>query len=102
MERHAGSIREVFTPTGMVLAQEGKDLGEVAAVVGVGGVLAHGRNARFVLEGALDTGEDPYSLLPRRAALHLDRRYVLYGIGLLSPIAPDAALALGKRALAPL
>jgi uncharacterized protein (TIGR01319 family) len=102
MERHAGAIREVFTATGMVLVQEGKDLGEVAAVVGVGGVLAHGSNARFVLEGALDSGGDPYSLLPRRAALYLDRQYVLYAIGLLSTIAPDAALATARHVLAPL
>jgi uncharacterized protein (TIGR01319 family) len=102
MERHAGAVREVFTATGMVLVQEGKDLGEVAAVVGVGGVLAHGSNARFVLEGALDTGADPYSLLPRGAALYLDRQYVLYGIGLLSTIAPDAALATARQVLAPI
>jgi uncharacterized protein (TIGR01319 family) len=102
MERHAGHVREVFTATGMVLVQEGKDLGEVAAVVGVGGVLAHGRDARFVLEGALDAGTDPYSLLPRRAALYLDRHYVLYGIGLLAPIAPEAALATARQVLAPL
>jgi len=102
MERHAGHVREVFTATGMVLVQEGKDLGEVAAVVGVGGVLAHGRDARFVLEGALDSGTDPYSLLPRRAALYLDRQYVLYGIGLLSTIAPEAALATARHVLAPL
>lgn len=102
MERHAGHVREVFTATGMVLVQEGKDLGEVAAVVGVGGVLAHGRDARFVLEGALDSGTDPWSLLPRRAALYLDRQYVLYGIGLLSTIAPEAALATARRVLAPL
>jgi uncharacterized protein (TIGR01319 family) len=102
MERHAGSVREVFTATGMVLVQEGKDLGEVAAVVGVGGVLAHGRDARFVLEGALDCGTNPYSLLPRRAALYLDRQYVLYGIGLLSTIAPEAALATARHVLAPL
>lgn len=102
MERHAGSVREVFTATGMVLVQEGKDLGEVAAVVGVGGVLAHGRDARFVLEGALDSGNDPWSLLPRRAALYLDRQYVLYGIGLLSTIAPEAALATARHVLAPL
>lgn len=102
MERHAGSVREVFTATGTVLVQEGKDLGEVAAVVGVGGVLAHGRDARFVLEGALDAGTDPYSLLPRRAALYLDRQYVLYGIGLLATIAPEAALATARHVLAPL
>jgi uncharacterized protein (TIGR01319 family) len=102
MERHAGRVHEVFTATGMVLVQEGKDLGEVAAVVGVGGVLAHGRDARFVLEGALDSGADPYSLLPRRAALYLDRQYALYGIGLLSTLDPDAALATARRVLAPL
>jgi len=102
IERHAGTVREVFTTNGMVLVQEGKDLGEVVAVIGVGGVLAHGGEARFVLEGAIDSGTDPYSLLPRRAKLYLDRQYVLYGIGLLSSIAPQPALAIASDLLSPL
>lgn len=99
MRRHAGTVRDVFTPSGPVQVQEGKDLSGVSAVVGVGGVLAHGGAARFVLEGALDPGTDPGSLLPRNAFLYLDRRYVLYAIGLLSAIAPEAALATARGAL---
>ena len=41
-------------------------------------------------------------VLPQRAALYLDRQYVLYGIGLLSTIAPEAALATARHVLAPL
>ena len=99
MQRHAGSVREVHTHTGMVQVQEGKDLSGAAAVIGVGGVLAHGGDARFVLEGALDAGTDPHSLLPRSATLYLDRRYVLYGIGLLAGISPEAALQTAKNVL---
>ena len=97
--RHAGSLREVYTPSGFVLVQEGKDLSEVAAVVGIGGVLVHGVDARFVLEGALGRDDDRFNVLPRRATFHLDRQYVLYGVGLLASIDPRAALALAREAL---
>ncbi|HEY8049871.1 MAG TPA: methylaspartate mutase accessory protein GlmL [Ramlibacter sp.] len=93
MSRHAGSLREVYTPTGSVTVQEGKDLGETAAVIGVGGVLARGEDPRFILEGALAAG-DPQSLLPRNPALYLDRKYILFGIGLLAGVNPDAAAAI--------
>ena len=102
IRRHAGTVRDVFTTTGTVPVQEGKDLGEVAVVVGVGGVLAHGGNARFVLEGVIGAGSDPQSLMPRRPALYLDQQYILYGIGLLSDVAPEAALASARRLLTPL
>ena len=99
VERHTGRMREVYTPSGSVLVLEGKDLTDAAALVGIGGVLAHGGNPRFVLEGALDAGGHPYSVLPRRPTLYLDRRYVLFGVGLLSTIAPDAALAIARESL---
>jgi uncharacterized protein (TIGR01319 family) len=102
MERHAGAVREVFTSSGIALVQEGKDLTDVAAVVGVGGVLVHGSDARLVLEAALGRGADPLMLLPTCPALYLDRKYVLFGIGLMSAIAPDAALATARRVLEPL
>jgi uncharacterized protein (TIGR01319 family) len=99
VERHAGRLREIYTPSGPTLVLEGKDLTDVAAVVGIGGVLAHGGNPRFVLEGALDAGAQAYSVLPRHPSLYLDRRYVLFGVGLLSTIAPDAALAIARESL---
>jgi hypothetical protein len=82
-----------------VTVQEGKDLGDVAAVVGVGGVLAHASNARFLLEGARARADDPASLLPRGASLYVDRDYVLYAVGLLSQLDPQAALAIARRHL---
>ncbi len=102
VKRHAGTLREVYTPAGIVLVQEGKDLANVNAVVGIGGVLAHGSNPRFVLEGALDQGCDPYGVLPRHPTLFLDEQYVLYGVGLLSAISPEVAFRVACEALTPL
>lgn len=99
MTRHVGSLREVYTPTGAVIVQEGKDLGETAAVVGVGGVFARGEDPRFILEGALAAREEPQSLLPRAPALYLDTHYVLYGIGLLASVDADAAAAIAAKYL---
>lgn len=102
VQRHAGSLRDVYTPSGFVMVQEGKDLSEVAAVVGVGGVLSHGGNPRFVLEGALGRDDDRFNVLPRRSTLYLDRQYVLYGVGLLASIDAPAAFAISRAALATL
>jgi uncharacterized protein (TIGR01319 family) len=99
MTRHAGFVREVYTPTGPVMVQEGKDLGDTAAVIGVGGVLAHSDDPRFILAGAIGTGRDPHALLPRNPALYLYRRYILYGIGLLATVDADAAAAIATKHL---
>lgn len=97
--RHAGSLREVFTPNGPVMVQEGKDLSETAAVIGVGGVLAHGSDPRFILEGAVCSVQDPHALLPRKPALYLDRKYILFGIGLMAGVEPECAVEIGRKHL---
>lgn len=97
--RHVGSLREVYTPTGAVMVQEGKDLSETAVVVGVGGVLAYGDDPRFVLEGAIAARREPQSLLPRKPALYLDRHYVLYGIGLLADVDSGVAATIARKYL---
>jgi len=103
VRRHVGSLREVYTPTGAVLVQEGKDLADVAALIGVGGVFANGgEGSEFILEGALSEDSDPFALLPRNPSFYLDQSYVLYGVGLMSEFAPEAALAIAGRSLSPL
>ena len=99
VQRHAGSLREVYTPSGYVMVQEGKDLSEVSTVVGIGGVLAHGADPRFVLQGALGRDSDRFNMLPRNCATYLDKHYVLYGVGLLAAADPRAALAIARNAL---
>jgi uncharacterized protein (TIGR01319 family) len=102
VRRHAGTTETVYTVTGPVSVQRGKDLGEVAAVVGTGGPLAHGIDPAATLAMALVDATEPLSLRPRQAKLLLDRDYELYACGLLASVEPQAALALALRYIQPL
>lgn len=92
--RHCGTTAVVYTPTGPVTVQQGKDLSNVAAVIGTGGVLAHSPRPRTVLEMALAEASAPQSLRPRAPKLMLDRDYLLYACGLLASVEPQSAIEL--------
>ncbi|MFQ5937517.1 MAG: methylaspartate mutase accessory protein GlmL [Acidiferrobacterales bacterium] len=94
VQRHAGTTETVYTVTGSVTVQRGKDLSDVGAVVGTGGPLAWGVDAGTTLAMALAHPAEPLSLRPRQPRLLLDRDYVLYACGLLAAVEPDAALRL--------
>jgi len=96
MTRHAGSTHVVQTVTGPSVIQEGKDLGTVATIIGTGGVFAHGDNSARILGAALADPGEPESLRPAAATLMLDADYLLYAVGLLAEVAPEAALRLGR------
>ena len=100
MRRHCGTAEIVHTIHGPVTAQEGKDLGEVRALVGTGGVFAHGGDPRALLVAGLARAEEPGSLRPRAPRLLVDRDYVLYACGLLAQAEPAAALELALATLA--
>ncbi|MDP6020802.1 MAG: methylaspartate mutase accessory protein GlmL [Alphaproteobacteria bacterium] len=100
--RHAGTIEAVYTATGPVSVQRGKDLGEVETIIGTGGVLVHNDNPAAILDAALAGDEASLALRPRNAGLTLDDDYILYACGLLRSVAPDVALELGLKALKPL
>ena len=97
--RHAGTLETVYTATGPVTMQRGKDLSTVGLVIGTGGVLVHTADPLAVLSGALAHGGAPVALCPRDPRLMIDADYGLYACGLLVDIAPEAALALGRRSL---
>ncbi len=102
VRRHAGTTETVYTVTGPVTVQRGKDLSDITAVVGTGGPLAHGVDPAATLAMALADAAEPLSLRPRQAKLLLDRDYVLYACGLLASVEPQAALALALRYIHPL
>lgn len=102
MERHAGTLREVYTAMGPVYIQHGKDLSATTTVIGVGGVLAYGRYPHWVLDGALATSQDPFSLRPTSPACYVDTHYITYAVGLLADVNPTAALRFAKQSLQPL
>jgi uncharacterized protein (TIGR01319 family) len=101
VRRHAGSLETIYAATGPVTVQRGKDLGGVVAVVGTGGVLAHGQSPGAMLAGALADPADPLSLRPRRPRLLVDRHYLLYAAGLLGTVAPEAAARLAETHVTP-
>ena len=94
MRRHCGRIEVVYTATGPVTAQDGKDLTAVGTLIGTGGVLAHSADAAGLLATALYDVSEPNSLRPRAPRVLVDRSYVLYACGLLGQVEPEAALEL--------
>lgn len=99
--RHAGTTRVMQTVNGPVLVQSGKDLSDVATVIGTGGPLAHGGTPADVLRAALADPAEPMSLRPKRPALYVDTDYLLYAAGLLAEVDPDAGFALASASLRP-
>jgi uncharacterized protein (TIGR01319 family) len=94
VRRHCGTIETVYTTTGPVSVQHGKDLSRVDAVIGTGGALAASPDPRAVLRMALADASEPLALKPRSPKLLLDREYLLYACGLLQSVDPQAALEL--------
>jgi uncharacterized protein (TIGR01319 family) len=97
LRRHVGRSRVVTGPDGRVVERSGKDLREVALLVGSGGVLRH------AVEGGADrmlaalTGVSPEGYqLPEHPRVVVDRNYVLAAVGLLSGSRPAAAAALAR------
>jgi uncharacterized protein (TIGR01319 family) len=102
MDRHAGRIEVVYSPTGERLIQHGKDLTGVKSIIGTGGPIIFSDNPREILEGALFHEENPFVLKPRSPRFYLDEQYILYAIGLLAQVEPEKALLLAKKYLKPI
>jgi len=92
VRRHCGTTETVYTATGPVSVQRGKDLSRVATVIGTGGALVGSPDPGAVLRMALADPAEPFALRPRAPRLLLDREYLLYACGLLQCVEPQAAL----------
>jgi len=99
VRRHAGTVETVQTAQGPVRVQRGKDLGQVATLIGTGGVIVHAPHPRELLEAALADRGDPFSLGPREPRLLIDSDYALFASGLLARVDRKAAYELARQAL---
>jgi len=97
LDRHAGTAEQVFTPTGPVFLQTGKDLTAVGTLLLTGGSLVYGGGAEKIARHALESVDNPSSLKPRDARVLLDKRYILAAMGLLAGKYPHAAFAIMER-----
>jgi hypothetical protein len=92
----------VYTATGPVAVQYGKDLSDLDVVIGTGGALVHSRDPYAVLRTTLASADEPLSLRPRQPRFLLDREYLLYACGLIGSVEPQAALELALTHLEPI
>ncbi len=101
VKRHAGTIETVYTAIGPVQVQHGKDLTGIKTVVATGDTPIHLGEREALLAAARADSKDPRSLRPREPQLYLDRDYLLFAVGLLAAVEPQAALALALRSITP-
>jgi uncharacterized protein (TIGR01319 family) len=97
--RHVGTLRELYLPTGHCFTQEGKDLTRIGHLIGTGGIFSHTTRTREILATALFDPANPFLLKPRAPRLWVDRRYILWAMGLLAEVSPQAALHLMREHL---
>lgn len=101
VERHTGTVKQEFTVEGEVTVQRGKNLMPTENLIGTGGIFKYGLHPERVLQSALFSPQNPWSLKPKAPKAYMDRRYMLYGIGLLAQDFPDQALRIAKKYLEP-
>ncbi len=98
LQRHAGRSKVVLSSEGRVVERTGKDLREVALLVGSGGALRNGAEGVVgrVLLPATGVREGGWQL-PRAPRVVIDHDYVLAAAGLLASDHPEAAHLLVQR-----
>ena len=101
LERHAGSLRYVYTPSGRRTVAEGKDLTAVRTIIGTGGALTRLPHREQLLRALADCNATGMMLYPKPGKLRtlFDDDYIMASLGVLSRHYPDAALALMKHSL---
>lgn len=99
MKRHAGTVKEVYSPMGKIFQQNGKDLTEVDILIGTGGVIVNNEKPDEVLNASKFSMDEPESLRPMKPKLLLDKEYILSAMGLLAMFEPDMAVRMLKKYL---
>jgi len=95
-KRHVGRFERVFTPNGEMASQEGKDLTEVAYIIGSGGAVINAPDPASILREAIYAPHDLNALKPLDPRILLDKENALAAMGLLSRRRPDVALKIMK------
>lgn len=97
--RHAGRLSREYNKGGHLI-QQGKNLTEIKAIVGTGGVLVNAASPAGILKNAqAEAAEEGRVLLPQSLNAFVDRDYALFAAGLLRRHDEAAALAILKASL---
>jgi len=96
-ERHVGQLEKVFTLSGEVFVQTGKDLTAVKIVVGTGGVIVNHKEPEGILSGVTYDESTPQMLKPQSPEFWIDEKYIMASMGLLGGEYPEVAIRMMKK-----
>lgn len=101
LERHAGALRYIYTPSGRKTVAEGKDLTAVKTIIGTGGALTRLPHREQLLRALADCNATGMMLYPKPSKIRLlfDDDYIMASLGVMSKHYPEEALKLMKRSL---
>lgn len=101
LERHAGALRYIYTPSGRKTVAEGKDLTAIKTIIGTGGALTRLPHREQLLRALADCNATGMMLYPKPSKIRLlfDDDYIMASLGVMSKHYPEAALKLMKRSL---
>lgn len=100
VERHAGTIRYIYGPSGRSTVAEGKDLTQVQYIVGTGGALTRLPHRVEIMKKILTHNDSGMMLLPGdHAKILVDNDYIMASLGALSMKYKEAAAKLLEKTL---
>ena len=99
VQRHAGTIEEVYTTSGKAYVQTGKNLTDVGGIVMTGGALIHSERQSDLASFAMYSENQAHSLKPKNPRVMFDNKYILSAMGLLGEFYPAAAIKIMKTEL---
>ena len=97
MKRHCGYVEAVYSPLGTMYQQIGKDLTELALMIGTGGILVNSKHPEEILKAGLYDSEDLNSLKPKYPEFSVDKKYILSAMGLLTMVDKNMAVRMMKK-----
>lgn len=100
VERHAGSIRYIYGPSGRSTVAEGKDLTPVKYIVGTGGALTRLPRRVEIMKEIAEHNQTGMLLFPtEHAEILVDNDYIMASLGVLSKKHKEAAVKLLEKSL---
>lgn len=96
MRRHAGTLHDLYTPSGRKQIVRGKDLTAVKWVIGTGGALTRVEGGEAILR-AMCTGPGKFLLPQPEAKVLLDRQYLFSAMGTIADACRDEVRTLFTR-----
>lgn len=99
LERHAGTMRNLYGSTGKKTIAEGKDLSAVKYIIGTGGALTRLPNRESILNKVCGYAKGLELFPTVNAKVLIDNDYIFASLGVLSKKYPEDALILMKKSL---